>query len=306
MDPLSQVLQLMNLKGCVYFNAEFRAPWGMTIPKSNFAQFHMVQQGTCRIELAGAEQILSTGDVVVFPQGDAHKLYEGAPVNFVSGIDVLNAIASGREVFTEGSHITTRILCGHFEIDRSSTHPLLSGLPKQMIVRGFDQESMVWSTQLAELLLREQEKGMVGSSEIVVRLAESLFIQVLRAYMENDKPVRFLAALSDDRLRRALEIIHSSPSSELTLDGLAKQIGMSRSSLAERFKSAVGMSPMKYLSAWKLMKAQKLLESTNKPISIIAEKSGYTSEAAFSRAFKSYVGVPPSTFRRQKASAAAE
>jgi len=159
-------------------------------------------------------------------------------------------------------------------------------------------EVPLWFTQLAELLLHEQERGLVGSSEIVVRLAKSLFIQVLRSYTENDAAVGFLAALKDARLRHALEIIHSTQSAQLSLSSLAKQIGMSRSSLAERFKSAVGQSPMKYVSAWQLMQAWKLLESTDKPISIIAEEIGYTSDAAFSRAFKAHLGTSHSKVRR--------
>jgi AraC-like DNA-binding protein len=289
----------MSLKGCVYFNADFHAPWGMAIGKSDVAQFHLVQRGTCRVSHTDGEEMLATGDIVVFPHGNEHQLYEGTPHEFVDGQQVLRTALSGQRIFKAGDRVTSRVLCGHFEIDRSSRHPLILSLPKLMIVRGLDQGSTGWSLQLAELLLHEQERDLVGSSEIVVRLAESLFIQVLRAYTENDEPIHFLAALRDARLRKALDVIHTPQSSALTLDSLAKQAGMSRSSFADRFKSTVGMAPMKYLSAWQLMQAQKELQSTNKPISIIAQESGYASEAAFSRAFKAHLGIPPSSARRQ-------
>lgn len=166
MDPLSQVLKLLSLRGCVYFNADFRAPWGMSISKNDAAQFHLVVQGTCRVLQAGVENVISTGDVVVFPHGDSHQLYDGEPKHFVDGQEVLQAVTSGRKIFQQGPRVTTRILCGHFEIDRTILHPLFANLPGTMIVRGFDQESPGWSTQLAELLLREQERGLAGSAEI--------------------------------------------------------------------------------------------------------------------------------------------
>lgn len=130
MDPLSQVLRLLNLKGCVYFAEGFRAPWGMTVPTGDVAQFHMVQRGTCRVRHAGEEILLSTGDFVVFPQGSGHQLYEGEPTVFVDGQDVLRAVNAGRKIFVDGQRATTRILCGHFEIERSFRHPLTVYLPE--------------------------------------------------------------------------------------------------------------------------------------------------------------------------------
>ena len=299
MDPLSQILKLLNLSGCVYFNAEFRAPWGMTIPSNDAAQFHLIVQGACRLESDGNEYVLSTGDVVVFPHGTTHKIYDGRPEVLVDGREVMQKITSGEKIFNEGGRVTTQIICGHFEFDRSLPHPLISSLPDCMLVRGFDQESSGSSAQLTNLLLHEQEQGLSGSSEIVIRLAESLFIQMLRIYIKKETTIGLLAAFNDKRLQKALEIIHSNGSNELTLDILAERVGMSRSNLAARFKETVGQTPMKYLMKWQLMQARNLLESTNKPISIIAEEIGYTSDAAFSRAFKVYLGAPPSEVRRK-------
>jgi len=299
LDPLSQILKLLRLRGCVYFNAGFRAPWGMTIPKNDAAQFHLIIQGACRVTHNDQEHLLSTGDVIVFPHGDYHQLYDGEPVKFLDGQQVVEAISSGQKVFISGLRVTTQIICGHFEFDRSIPHPFIANLPDYMMVRGFDQELSGASFQLSTLLLHEQEHALAGSDEIITRLAESLFIQILRVHIQKESTTGLFAAFNDQRLRKALEIIHSNGPDELTLDALAKKIGMSRSNLAARFKETVGQTPMKYLSEWQLLQARNLLESTDKPIAIIAEESGYRSEAAFSRAFKMFLGTPPSVVRRK-------
>lgn len=296
-DPLGDVLRLLRLRACVYFQSDFRSPWGMEIPSNDAAQFHLVVWGGCRLCHDGEERILSSGDVVVFPHGNSHRLLEGEPKTFTAGQQVLQAIQSKHPIFQEGPRVSTRLMCGHFELDRSLRHPLIKGLPQLIHIRGLDPESSLWSSKIAEVLLREQEHGLAGSSEIVVRLAESMFIQVLRAHMDQDTTAGFLCALSDRRLYHALKLLHSTHDG-MTLESLAKTIGMSRSSLAARFKQTIGQSPMKYLAGWRLTKAKSLLEHTDKPISVIAEDVGYTSEASFSRAFKDHVGVPPGTIRK--------
>ena len=200
----------------------------MTIPKNDAAQFHLIVQGACRSLHESEEYVLSTGDVIVFPHGDCHKLYDGEPQKFVDGQQVMQAIASGRKVFEERQRVTTQIICGHFEFDHSIPHPLVASLPNHMIVRGFDQESSATASQISTLLLHEQMQGLAGSDEIITRLAESLFIQILRVYIKKESTTGLLAALNDERLQKALDIIHSNGSDELTLDILAKKIGIAQ------------------------------------------------------------------------------
>ncbi len=272
----------------------------MDVAPNRAAQFHLITRGNCSIHHAGSELRLSAGDIVVFPHGHAHRLYDGVPDQFVDGMAVFEQVVSGKSVFEDGPRVTSEILCGHFEFDHGVPHPLIRGLPDIMVVEGFDSDATGPIAELSALLLSEQQRGLAGSVEIVTRLAESLFIQMLRAYMVRKSTTGFLAALNDQRLSKALQIIHAS-NTPLTLKGLAKDVGMSRSNLASTFKDVIGQSPMKYWSDWRLLQARRVLEVTRKPISIIAEESGYASEAAFSRAFKMRMGFPPSAIRKQAA-----
>ncbi len=149
------------------------------------------------------------------------------------------------------------------------------------------------------MLIRETGAEQPGASTVVDRLAEVLFIQVLRAHLLRHHSERgFLSALRDHQINRALKVIHAEFGDKLTLAGIGQKAGMSRSSLAARFKDIVGETPMKYVTRWRILKAQELLTATGYPLSEIAERVGYKSESAFSYTFKRQIGKSPGVFRR--------
>lgn len=300
MDVLSDVLRTIRLSGCVYFRSDFAAPWGMAVDTHHIAQFHMVVRGQCwlRMPKAAASVLLSAGDIVVFPFGDAHAISDQPDSPCAPGMEVLEAYREGKPMF-QGESANTTLVCGHFEFDRGVSHPLLHGLPPFIHIKSTDRHQLSWLQIASNIITQETDSGHPGSEVVVDRLAEVLFIQVLRTYMlQSAHSNGYLAALQDRHISEALRIIHEEPQASLTLDGIARRVGMSRSAFAARFKQLAGVPPMVYITDWRMLKARELLKSTHLPLPSISSKVGYASEAAFNRAFKRRFRQSPGTMRR--------
>jgi AraC-like DNA-binding protein len=299
-DALSDVLRLIRLSGCVYFQSEFAAPWGMTMDAGPYAQFHVVVRGSCWLTLTGERRRLETGDVVVLATGAAHALSDEPTSPRLPGRQVLEAVLGGHAAFGPADgRPETRLLCGHFEFDRAVAHPLISELPDVIHVRGMESQHPGWLDWVAPILIGETGSGRPGAETIVDRLAEVLLIQVLRAHLlDHQQGQGFLAAIMDRRINNALKVIHAGAGDELTLADIARAAGMSRSSLAGRFKDVMGEAPMAYLGRWRMLQARDLLSTTGLPLADVAERVGYGSEAAFSRAFRRAFAEAPGAFRR--------
>lgn len=297
-DALSDILRLIRLKGCVYFQSDFSSPWGMEMGSGPYAQYHVVVRGQCWLTMGGAHHRLATGDVVLLPRGDAHALVDDPAAITTPGMDVLTAIQSGRQPF-QGGETTARLLCGHFEFDRKMNHPFVRDLPSLIHIKGAGNEQTSWLEAVTPLLVGATGKDQPGTDTIVERLAEVLLIQVLRSYLLDQSGEHgFLAALGDKRINGALKFIHAGADRDVTLADIARAVGMSRSGLAVRFKELVGDTPMNYLTNWRMLKAKEFLKSGDLPLMEVAERVGYTSEAAFSRAFKREHNQTPGAFRR--------
>jgi AraC-like DNA-binding protein len=297
-DALGDVLRLIRLEGCVYFLSDFAPPWGMTVETGAVALFHVVVRGQCRLATETGDHLLSAGDIAVFPRGSAHVIMSDRDAEARPGPAVVQAIRQGANPFT-GAAPSARILCGHFAFDRSVPHPLLGELPDFIHVKGLEQRYPGWLDSIAPILVREAESGAPGADTISERLAEVLLIQVLRAHMTEQAPSRgFLAAIHDSRISRALKAIHAQPEEALSVESLAKSAGMSRSSFAEHFRELVGMTPMAYLTQWRMLRAGALLVTTRLPVADVAESVGYSSEAAFNRSFKRTFELSPAAYRR--------
>jgi transcriptional regulator GlxA family with amidase domain len=162
-------------------------------------------------------------------------------------------------------------------------------------------ENQLLLKQVTQLMLEELNNERPGSSVMLKCLSEIMFINIIRAYLEQAMPHSgFLSALKDPRISKALKLIQDSPQNDWTLESLASEIGMSRSVFFNRFKKLVHETPLSYLTNWRIRQAQKLLMTDNSNISQIAANVGYQSEAAFNRIFKSKTGQTPAVYRRSK------
>jgi len=300
MDTLSEILKTINLSGTVYARANFSSPWGMEFDSGIFAQFHMVVSGHCWLKLNDSkDQInISAGDIVVFPQGDSHALYDDPDSKLVSGKEVVEAIKKNRPMFA-GDKVDTTLVCGHYEFDRKVNHPLIDALPRFIHISDAERSELSWLETATNVIIQETDSGNPGSDVIVNRLAEVLFIQILRAYMlRNNFSNGFFAALRDRQINKALELIHATPDADWTVEKLGREIGMSRSAFSSRFKDLVGLAPIEYTTNWRMQKAYEMLKDTKLPLGAIAKNIGYISEPAFNRAFKRQFKQNPGAMRR--------
>jgi AraC-like DNA-binding protein len=201
-----------------------------------------------------------------------------------------------------GGGLPASILCGYFEFDRDSLHPLVAALPPFIHLRGTESAELAWLQTSLNFMIQESMAAKPGADAVVTRLAGVLFVQMVRAYIEQAKsPPAMLAAIADRQIGAALGLMHKEPARAWTLEGLARDAGMSRSALATRFLELVGETPMKYLTLWRMQLARQLLGETPLSTAAIAERAGYQSEAAFSKAFKKAVGSGPGAYRRERA-----
>ncbi len=195
---------------------------------------------------------------------------------------------------------TTRLVCGYMACDARLARLLLAGLPTIVRVNVRGSSAGIWLESSVRYALTEARSPRPGGAGVLAKLAEVLFIEVLRLYMNEQSAGRvgWLAGLGDRVVGAALNALHARPAHAWTLEELAHAANTSRSVLAERFQHLVGSPPMQYLTQWRMLLAANLLCRSNAPLMRIAEEVGYQTDTAFSRAFRREYGSPPAAWRR--------
>jgi AraC-like DNA-binding protein len=203
-----------------------------------------------------------------------------------------------RDIRLPGPGPETRVICGGYQYDAYSTHPLLTVLPPVLHVRAGTTAERRALGATVRALAWEINAERPGSQTIVDRLIDVIFVQILRcAAAEREDAPWWLTALSDPQITQALSAIHAEPGRKWTIDALAAQVGMGRATLARRFTTLVGEPPLTYLTRWRMELAARQLRSSDDPLSVIAKRVGYQSEFAFSRAFSRHQAIAPSRYR---------
>ena len=305
-DALSQILDALQMRGAIYFHTQFSKPWGVEVPAyGNVARFHMVMRGSCWVRIANkADPVhLSTGDLVVIPNGAGHILSdqperEADSLDFVltrSGYKGDGALIYGGEESGEAC----KLFCGHFEFEEGAIHPILEGLPEAIYLPNTETMNAEWLEPVMRFVSSEVIGGKAGASAIVHRLTEIIFIQVVRAFVDRaGDAAGCLAGVLDPKLGRCLSAVHAAPEIGWTVETMAQEAGMSRTVFAERFAALIGLTPHNYVTHWRMQLARKRLAGSDEAITDIAEAVGYGSEAAFTRAFKKQFDITPGLFRR--------
>jgi AraC-like DNA-binding protein len=302
LDTLSMVLRSVRVSGAVLFAVDAAAPWVADAPPAreigerilpdaeHFIEFVWIRSGACWGGLTGEPPTrLEEGDVMLFARGDPHVV-SSSP----GGHGGMLSSAGGER---------TQVICGFLGCDTRPTHPLLSALPAAMHVpRQSQYDAML--EQLVELALMESVAAREGGALVIAYLSELLFVEIVRRYVATlpRESVGWFAGLRDENVGRALGKLHDRPAQPWNLGLLARETGMSRSALAGRFSELVGVPPMHYLAQWRMQLASNLLSSTSLRVTEVAERVGYASEAALSRAFKRWSGVAPAEWRRGRRS----
>lgn len=306
MDVIRDILNILRLRGNLYFRTDLCSPWGIFVPaESNIARFHVVIKGSCWMQIDDIDPfLLSEGDLVIVPHGLAHRMMDAPETPCRDLPEVLKEQKySGSGILRYGGGgSATSLVCGYFSFDSDVVHPMIESLPRKIHITGQDNYNFMWLDSAMKFIGLEAESNEFGSVAIIERLSEILFIQVIRAYSKTaTESVGYLAALGHEQLSRALAEMHMEPHKKWTLEGLSRVAGLSRSSFAEEFRTLMGMPPMEYLTRWRMLVARAKLLETRKPLVEIAEDVGYQSEASFSTAFKRVFGSSPSTYRNSEA-----
>jgi len=305
LDVLDDILTTLNLKGALYFRTDFSPPWAVAVPGyAQAARFHLVVQGRCHVSFpSGRSVVLNAGDVILIPRGMEHALSDDASRDAPPLERVIEDIGyRGKGVLTVGAgkpEAATRMICGHLSFRDGADHPLLRALPQFILLAAADRARSVWLDEVLRLLVRRMFSDGEGVSASVTRLSEVFFIEMLRLDLDrNPQLASVLAAMKDRQIGKALLLFHQNADRPWTVEAVATEVGMSRSSFAERFRELLGTAPMAYLSEWRLQKALCLLEDSRCTIGQVATRTGYRSAAAFSRAFAAKFGQAPREIRQ--------
>lgn len=309
-DALSDVLHAVRLSGAHFFQATASGAWGVeaaaarelspsVLPGSQqLISYHLVLSGRCWGGLTGQAPVcLDAGDAILFPHGDAHCMLSGprpegalVPVQSVPRFPDVSTFGDEREP----PQVT--LVCGFLGCDREPFDPLGASLPRQIVMRGLSEGIVgVFARQVVE----EARAGRAGAHSVLTRLAELMFIELLRRYLDSlpESDVGWLAAVRDPLVGRALAEIHARPAHPWSLADLARAAACSRTVLAERFTTLVGLPPIQYLAHWRMQLAAGRLRESGAKVAQVAQEVGYASEAAFSRAFKKATGTAPGHWR---------
>jgi AraC-like DNA-binding protein len=289
-DLLSELLGSVRLRGERI--VAYAPPPSFSIGFADIGTLQIIEQGELRLKIDGNERAerLQRGDVILLPRGDAHHItstrHKARP-----GVD-------GRAGGGLPGAESTRWLCGTFRIGDSRASHLLASLPAVIVLRGVRDQALEWFDVCRRMLLFEMHSPSQGSVVMVGRILDLLFIQILRAWAAGpDAEANWLAGALDPQIGPALAAIHSQPARNWIVEDLARICNLSRSTFAERFTTRVGKPPAGYLAHVRLDAAATLLRETSIPVAAVAQKVGYTSEAAFSRAFKQRYSAPPGRWR---------
>lgn len=314
MDPLSDVLRVVRLQGAYFYGVEASAPWSVESPPArrlsprilpsaeHLIPYHFLTEGTCLAGLAGGEQVeMHAGDVLVLPHGDGHVMSSARGMRTDPDAFHIPDRYPHNVILGEGRPRTAAFVCGFLGCDLRPFNPLLASLPRLMHMRAM---SAGWLGGLTRQVTEESCDDRAGADTVLTRLAELMFIEVVRRYLD-ELPVGqtgWLAGLRDEVVGRTLALLHARPEHHWTLAELAREAASSRSKLAERFAHLVGRPPMQYLTQWRMQVAANLLAQGPAKIAAIAGEVGYDSEAAFSRAFKLATGQAPGAWRSSRRS----
>lgn len=304
-DPLAEALHLLRMSGIFYVRSEFTAPWGLALPPlEDFLSFHVVTQGECWLEVPGAEaKRLRQGDLALIPHGAGHRLLGVRGTKAAKLFDLPHEHISERYAILRhgGGGAACTLICGTVRFDHPAARTVIAQLPKVIAVDGANA-SLSFMHEMLRFMAAEARALRPGSEEVITRLADILVIQAIRAWIEEEPAANtgFLGALRDEKIGRAIALMHRFPERDWTLATLASEVAMSRSAFAARFTELTGEPAMHYLAKWRMQVATAMLrEDANAGVGEVAERLGYQSEAAFSRAFKRFTGHSPGAARRQ-------
>jgi AraC family transcriptional regulator, activator of mtrCDE len=293
---LNEILRRISFRAEVFYRGQLCDSWALDTSGTGNVNFHIVCHGECWLHLPNNQFAtkLSGGDIVVFPHDAAHVIgsSDASPSTF--GIQSIT-----RDVPLGRANPGTALICGFLEIDHSVRRLLMGALPEFIVITAQPEDSNNAVRTLLDLLFAEASMDEVGATAILDRLADALLFYIVRDLVEKDLPIPgLLGAFGDAQICKAVLAINENPGEHWTLDKLAAKSYLSRSVFTERFFQACGMPPIEFLTLWRMYFARRWLEQEKASVLDVAERCGYESAAAFSKAFKRVMGTGPGHFRK--------
>ena len=320
MDVLSDVLSAVRLTGAIFFEWRLSELWVGESPPANLIAarvmpeaehvilFHVVLEGACWVSLPKPDLHvrLLAGDVIILPSGEVSVASSARGMRADEADLAIYRRPSDRPLplvmkMAGNGESNCKIVCGFLGCDARPFNPVLEALP-QIMHAPMSEVSRGWISSLIRVAADETELGSPGSEAMLARLAELIFVEVLRKHIDQlpEDSRGWLAALRNRHVGHAMRLIHGRPAHSWTIDALAREVGLSRSVFAQRFTSYVGVSPMHYLGRWRMQLATRRLKTPGVSVALVGTEVGYESEAAFNRAFKKFVGKPPGAWRKAR------
>jgi AraC-like DNA-binding protein len=304
-DPLGEALHFLRMNGAYYCRSELTAPWGLTLPPMpGYIWFHVVTSGRVLVETEDGPTWLEPGDLALVPHGGGHPLRSepDAPAPDILDLE-LERVSDRYEILRHGGGgAPTLLICGAVRFDHPAARNLVEILPRTIHVEGTGD----WLQATLRLMAAEAREVRPGGEAVITRLGDILVIQAIRLWIETDPAAQtgWLGALQDPQIGRAISLIHREPARDWTVASLADELAMSRSAFAARFTELLGEPAIRYVTRWRMHVALNALREDGATVAQLANRLGYRSEAAFARAFKRVVGVPPGAVKREPAGGA--
>lgn len=302
-DPLGEALHYLRMDGAFYCRSELTAPFGAEMPPlPQYLWFHVVTTGEVWVATRdGQDQVLRAGDIALVTSGAGHDLLSAPGEPTVNLGDIEHQMVSERyEVLhLGGGGARSQLICAAVRFGHPAARNLVAALPELILLRTGQSPEHERIRRTLELMAVEAGSPSPGGEAVITRLADILVIQAIRAWIEHDPGARsgWVGALRDPQVGEAITLIHREPARDWTVASLADATAMSRSAFSARFTGLVGEPVMAYVTRWRMHLALDALQTERTTIAEQAARLGYRSEAAFARAFKRVIGVPPGAVR---------
>ena len=311
MDALSEVLKTVHVESTACYRVELSAPWGVQMNQFDGTVFLAIIRGSGWLEVEGIETLMPLvgGDLVLLPKSQPHELRDSPPeasdqldYSTTKFDDLLASHSDNNSgvLRAGGTGLSTTVMYGKFSYTPLPENPLLSALPPLLIIKG-EERIVEWLDTTLQFMASEIANARPGVQIVIDRLASILLVQAVRGYIANREcgDRCWLKALSDPIIGSVLNSVHRHPERAWTVEELAEQAGISRTTLFTQFRELVGEPPGKYLTRWRMQRASQILQLEHTTLKDIASLVGYESEASFSKAFKQWMGQSPGAYRQQ-------
>ena len=306
-DSYKEILHYLKLDSIYYSRSTLGGTnWGVELPEfEKTSMFHIAARGGCLVEINGSCIELKAGDLIFISRACGHVIKGSKKAKVVDFFSLpIRQVSDHYETLelNPDEPETTMLLCGVVRISHPAGEMLVNEMPDFIHI---SQEQHMFGDMMGEivrLVLREASADYIGGETVITRLADILLIQAIRSWFENaaDFECRWISALKDEKVGKAMLCIHSMPERSWTIESLGKEVGMSRTAFSNRFTELVGDTVMNYLTRWRMNMAMMRLKNGEQINADFVESLGYMSESAFRRTFKKVFGVNISDIKRQQ------